>query len=183
MIQGCLLPSDRQRSARRYHAPGFFVPETDPLGDVLSWNLHRRQLSTGQRAMVAAKMANLSNGQKTSSANLQSTPVTQSDAAIKLNVSPRLVADAKTIQRESPELAKQVEAGTITVNAAKERIKAVHPRPCRQDAPTVAPSPDHARIRGGNPKRSTPQLCAGFWGRDGARRGGGYYAGYYLSII
>lgn len=79
--------------------------------------------------MVAAKMANMTNGgdrTKEHIANLQSAPVTQAEAAIKLNVSPRLVADAKTIQRESPELAKQVEAGTITVNAAKERIKDVH---------------------------------------------------------
>jgi len=39
--------------------------------------------------MVAAKVANLENGQKTSSANLQSTPVSQLQAAELLSVSPR----------------------------------------------------------------------------------------------
>lgn len=91
---------------------------------------NRRQLSTGQRAMVAAKMANMRQGNSTGSnqherkaANLPVSSVSQSEAATRLNVSERIVRDAVSIQRESPELAKQVEAGTITVNAAKERIR------------------------------------------------------------
>jgi hypothetical protein len=39
----------------------------------------------GQRSMVAAKLANMQNGQKASSANLQSTAVSQADAAETLN--------------------------------------------------------------------------------------------------
>jgi hypothetical protein len=48
--------------------------------------------------MVAAKLANLENGQRTSSANLQSTAVSQSDAAEMLNVStrPMLASPATT---------------------------------------------------------------------------------------
>ena len=69
----------------------------DAAAFVVSLNLHRRHLNEAQRGMVAAKLANLSNGQKTSSANLQSTAVTQTDAAEMLNVSPRTVASAKKI--------------------------------------------------------------------------------------
>jgi hypothetical protein len=136
---------------------------TDPLADVLSWNLHRRQLSTGQRAMVAAKMANLSIGDnrgahrpKEGFANLPTltaSSVSQSEAAIKLNVSPRLVADAKTIQRESPELAAKVEAGTITVHAAKERInhtreKSVDPLSSGRETPKLDDDSDNETIMG-----------------------------------
>lgn len=54
----------------------------------------RWHLSESQRGMVAAKLANLENGQRATSANLQSLAVTQSDAADMLNVSPRTVATA-----------------------------------------------------------------------------------------
>ena len=52
--------------------------------------------------MVAAKMANLNNGQRTAtSANLQSSPITQPQAAKLMNVSPRQVA-ALSVTRNKP---------------------------------------------------------------------------------
>jgi len=48
-------------------------------------------VTESQRAMMAASLANLGNGQKASSANLQSTPITQPQAADMLQVSPRSV--------------------------------------------------------------------------------------------
>lgn len=51
------------------------------LQDICPEVLKRRHLNETQRASVAAKLANLSNGQKASSANLQSTAVTQTQAA------------------------------------------------------------------------------------------------------
>lgn len=62
-------------------------------------NLHRRHLSESQRGMVAAKLANMTQGQRTDlepSANLQN--VTRTDAAALLNVSTRTVAAAANVR-------------------------------------------------------------------------------------
>jgi hypothetical protein len=96
---------------------------TDPVGHARSLNDLRRHLSDSERAMVAAKLANLSNGQKSSSANLLSTPITQSAAAEMMNVSPRLVTGAKRGLKESPELAEKVATGQMTVHAAETQIR------------------------------------------------------------
>ena len=68
---------------------------------VASLNVNRRHLSESQRAMAAANLANLSNGQKASSANLPST-VTQSHAAELLQVSERSVRTAAKVKRTAP---------------------------------------------------------------------------------
>lgn len=92
----------------------------DPAAFVVSLNLHRRHLSESQRAMVAAKLANMSQGQRTDiepSANLQK--VSQSTAADMLNVSPRSVAAAKKVTEEAPpEVVKAVEQGAMAVSLA-----------------------------------------------------------------
>lgn len=94
----------------------------DPAAFVVSLNLKRRHLSESQRAMVAAKLANLENGVRAdrSSANLQSLPpVTQSEAASLLNVSPRSVATAKKVEEQAePELVEAVANGQVSVSAA-----------------------------------------------------------------
>jgi hypothetical protein len=62
----------------------------NPLKFVLSKNLRRRHLNESQRAMVAAKLANMRQGERTDvqpSANLQK--VAQADAARLLSVSAR----------------------------------------------------------------------------------------------
>lgn len=91
----------------------------DAVSFVISLNLHRRHLNESQRAAVAAKLANLSNGQKASSANLQSTAVSQADAAKLLNVSTRTVAAAAKVIHEGDEsLVKAVERGDVAVSSA-----------------------------------------------------------------
>jgi ParB-like chromosome segregation protein Spo0J len=95
----------------------------DALAFVLSENLHRRHLSESQRAMVAAKLANMRQGHRSDkqpSANWQK--VSATDAAKSLNVSERSVARAVEIKKNgAPELVAKVEAGEITVNEA-ERV-------------------------------------------------------------
>lgn len=92
-----------------------------PVGFTISLNLKRRHLTESQRAMIAAGLANLSNGQKASSANLQSTPVTQPEAAAMLQVSPRSVATAAKVEREAPEEVTQaVKAGAMSLNLAAQ---------------------------------------------------------------
>lgn len=93
----------------------------DATAFVVSINLHRRHLTESQRALVAAKLANLENGQKASSANLQSTAISQADAAEMLNVSTRTVASAKKIIDEAPqEVVQAVERGAMSVSLASK---------------------------------------------------------------
>lgn len=90
----------------------------DPLGFVVSKNLHRRHLDTSQRAMVAAKIATLKHGGARKS---QICDLKQSDAAAMLNVGKRSVEHAREVIDEgAPELIEAVEQGTIAVSAAAE---------------------------------------------------------------
>lgn len=100
---------------------------TDALGFVLSKNLHRRHLTTSQRALIAEKVS-----RKQEPANLPVSPtsedqllveqdesLTQAEAAKALKVSERQVRNAKKLQGKAvPDLVKMVAAGTITMNMA-----------------------------------------------------------------
>lgn len=103
---------------------GVFSGETiakGPLAFVLSKNLARRHLNESQRAMIAARVANLSAHRPVKSADLQTS---QPEAATKLNVSTRLVASAKSVQdKGSPELVAAVDAGKLAVSAAAQAAK------------------------------------------------------------
>jgi hypothetical protein len=94
----------------------------DPLGFVISKNLHRRHLNESQRAMAAAKLANMRQGERTDlkpSANLQKVKVAQADAAALLNVSVRTVASAAKVRNlATPELIKAVEQGKLAASVA-----------------------------------------------------------------
>lgn len=114
----------------------------DPLAYVLSKNLTRRHLNESQRAMVAAKLATLSQGRPAEKpanlpvliegdgggvqdANLHLEPqaagLAQADAAKTLNVSERSVRTAKTVLAHgAPELQRAVEAGEVSVSAAAD---------------------------------------------------------------
>jgi N6-adenosine-specific RNA methylase IME4 len=95
-------------------------PQGELLAYVISKNLQRRHLDASQRAMVAANLATMRQGERTDiepSAKLQK--VAQDAAAQRLNVSPRSVADAVKVKHEgSPELREAVEQGHIAVSAA-----------------------------------------------------------------
>jgi len=91
---------------------------SDPLEFVLRHNLHRRHLNESQRAMIAAKLANMKRTdtlKQNRSANLhiggspiedinawEAKPLSQAQAAKMMNVSPRLVASAKRIYEIAP---------------------------------------------------------------------------------
>jgi hypothetical protein len=91
----------------------------DPVAYVLSRNACRRHMSESQRAMVAARVANLKIG-----ANQRSEGLSIGRAAQLLNVSERSVARAKEIiRRGAPELVQAVESGDVSVSAAVEIIR------------------------------------------------------------
>lgn len=95
---------------------------SNPLGFVISLNLNRRHLSESQRAMVAASLANMRQGERTDvepSANLPK--VSQSDAAQLLQVSTRAVTTAAKVERTAPaEVVEAVKAGNISLNMAAQ---------------------------------------------------------------
>lgn len=126
MYEGKILDGrNRYRAAKamRVECPMHEYTGQDATAFVISLNLHRRHLNESQRGMVAAKLANLSDGQRASSANLPTIAVSQSDAADMLNVSTRTVTAAAKVQAEAPqEVAKAVEAGSVSINLATQFV-------------------------------------------------------------
>jgi len=103
----------------------------NPLNFVISLNLKRRHLNESQRAVIAAKLANMTkrdaiNKRWNTTANLQlyeNGKIEVSTAAELLNVSPRLVAAVKAVEREAPELVEKIERGEMTAHEAEKKIK------------------------------------------------------------
>lgn len=95
---------------------------------VLVSNLHRRHLTESQRAMVAAKLADLpAHRPSDKSANLP-TSKTQTQAAEMLNVADRTVRTAKQVIKNAiPELRDMVDQGEVSVNAASQVSKLPEP--------------------------------------------------------
>ena len=109
------------------HASELF-DDDDPLAFAISVNLKRRHLTTSQRAMIASRLATLLHGtnqfdEKMDASNDAST--TQREAAAALNVSRPSVQRAKAIERDAaPEVTAAVHAGTVTLGAAANLVKA-----------------------------------------------------------
>ena len=87
----------------------------DPLALVISLNLKRRHLNESQRAMVAARLATLRDGQRAD--HVEGLPIGR--ASDLLNVGERSVARAReVIDRGAPELVGAVDQGKIAVSLA-----------------------------------------------------------------
>lgn len=93
------------------------VPDGTNLNSlVISLNLRRRHLDESQRAMVAARLANLPLG---SNQHAQICAPSQDSAAEMLNVSRRTVQHARAVlEHGAPELATAVDSGVIAVSSA-----------------------------------------------------------------
>ena len=94
----------------------------DALRDrVVGANILRRMLTVGQRAMIAASLANMTNGgdRKSDQRTNLSADKTNEDAAKTLSVSPMTVKNAKEVKRDAPDLAEKVSRGEMSLNAAK----------------------------------------------------------------
>ena len=98
----------------------------DPIGYVMSLNLHRRHLTTSQRAMVAAKLATLQHGSNQHEAKVEpskevSTSIGQ--AAQMLRVSQATVERAKAVaQHGAAPLVEAVERGEVPVSLAAKLV-------------------------------------------------------------
>ena len=102
----------------------------DPLGYVLRVNLIRRHLSTSQRAMIAADLANMEQGARTDLSPKSERLVSQDKAAELLKVGKRSVERAKKIKDTGDKvLIEKVEKGDITITKAVDIIKKASPAP------------------------------------------------------
>lgn len=113
--RACELAGIAERPTRQYDGD-------DPVGFVVSLNLHRRHLSESQRASVAAEIENMRQGERTDlepNANLHK--VSRERAAELLNVSPRSVAAASRVHDSgAPELVSALKQGKVSVSAAAD---------------------------------------------------------------
>ena len=106
--------------------------EWDGIGTLVSFvvslNLKRRHLNESQRAMIAAKLANMRQGARTDlepPANWPEGEVSQPEAAAMLAVSERSLRRARAvIERGVPELQQAVERGEMAISAASEIARA-----------------------------------------------------------
>lgn len=98
---------------------------------VISMNLIRRHLDTGQRAMIAAELAKMQRGRPSKGGeNPQNCGLSAKAAAEQLKVSTRSVETAKAVSEADPILADEVKQGkTKLAKAAKIVAKRSSPRP------------------------------------------------------
>lgn len=95
--------------------------DTAALAFVVSHNLHRRHLGTGDRSLIAAKVAKITQEREPDGkfAERRDPDISNADAASMLNVSERSVRNAKTVlDNGTPELQKAVEQHVVSVSDA-----------------------------------------------------------------
>ncbi|MET4636179.1 MT-A70 family methyltransferase [Kaistia defluvii] len=102
-----------------------FIPaaDGDPLEFVISKNMHRRHMDESQRAMVAARLSNISHGGDRSGEQEANLPVavTRAAAGNMLKVSERSVGTARAVlSHGSGELIHAVDRGDVSVTAAAD---------------------------------------------------------------
>lgn len=140
------------------------MEETDPVKYALSHNLHRRHLTTTQRAMVATKLATLKKGDNQHSQKEHSgIPLTSMDEAAKaFNVSVDSVKKArKVLAHATPEVLTAVDRGEMTLNAAVATINEKPAQTSDKPAEKIAPTVTYIRgalIKMGRDKRRHQQL-------------------------
>jgi hypothetical protein len=115
-----------------------------PFEFVISGNLHRRHLTTSQRAMIAAEIANMRHGGDRVSEQARNSAlgsVTQTQAAQTLRVSVDSVKEAVRLRRDAPpDILRAVIDGKMTLNAARNAILP-EPEPQQESKPREEPKP------------------------------------------
>lgn len=135
-----------------------YLPDDWPLDKVknrvVALNVLRRHLTTGQRALVAAALANMTSGARTDLEPRENSPEVTSNkqAADQLNVSDYSVKTAKNIKKDTPDLAEKVNRGEMSLNAAEtERRKRLGlPEKTNAPKPKVVNIDDLMREAGDN---------------------------------
>lgn len=115
---------DGRNRVRACQRLGIDVKETRYAGDattqfIISHNLRRRHLTDGQRAMVAAKLAERREGRPPKHPDIREFPPSQQQAADLLNVKRNQVEQArKVVKSKNSDLIGLVDSGTVPVTTA-----------------------------------------------------------------
>jgi hypothetical protein len=149
----------------------------DPYAFVASANLRRRHLDESQRAMIAAKLATLREGERKAASPRGDTAKTQREAATMLDVGKRSVERARIVQDHGvPGLVDAVKRGDVKVKPAAEfaqatppldqaRLIAEHGSPAAAVQATVKAKADRAMSKmprpGADPKPAADRAVAG----------------------
>src|SRR6516164_7518423 len=92
---------------------------SDPLGFVVSANLHRRHLTESQRALIAARIVTTKLGDN----QFNKPGISNKQAAVMLGVSVATVKTAKKVaQKAAPEINQLVQKGELRLGAAKQLL-------------------------------------------------------------
>ena len=135
-----------------------FADDADCVRYIISTNIHRRHLTTSQRAMIASELATLGEGRPANeTAQICAVNLSQPEAADQMQVSRRLVQTAREVQQQAPDLAAKVKSGELKVSKAasmaRERAK---PLPAPTDYnnadDSVIDKKDEANATGYTPK-------------------------------
>jgi ParB-like chromosome segregation protein Spo0J len=95
-------------------AQTFYGDEREKAALVMSENVHRRHLTTQQRAAIAAELATMRSGTRTDLASHGATSeMSDADAAKVMHVSERSVERAKARMRTDPDAHAKAKAGTL----------------------------------------------------------------------
>lgn len=152
LTDGTLLDGrHRLRAAEQLGLPTVpvrVVAPDDPYLFMLDAALLRRDLTAGQRAMLAlsrgdylaaraAAAERKTTGSNELRAELPEAPRPRDVAARAAGVSARTIQDALTVSRAAPELAEKVRAGRMTVNAAARQVKRAAARAAVAATPAV----------------------------------------------
>jgi hypothetical protein len=129
--------------------------EQQILDYIVSSNIHRRQLTAGQKAMIAAelepmyaeaaKVGRPRRGEKTPADSPEYSRrknESREQAAKHVGASGRSTSDAKALKDAAPDLAAEVKAGKRSLNnATKERKRREQPKPKLKPKPAPQPKP------------------------------------------
>lgn len=112
---------------RKGHKPAYIVETGEPWQYVISTNLHRRHLTDGQRAMIAARIADRHQGRPPKNRPADDVSLTRDQVAGMLQVSRSQISRARQVHQDgTPELKALVENGTVPV-ATAARVAATLP--------------------------------------------------------
>jgi ParB-like chromosome segregation protein Spo0J len=105
--------------------PTFVIFDPEIQGDPVQYVLNkhnRRNLTPGQRAIVADKLATGPHGGDRKSAGYQGASMPLDQAAKSLSVSPKLVKNLRLVRKRAPDLIPEIESGEMSIGNALKKL-------------------------------------------------------------